>query len=188
MCKTVDWPCQMHAQHVTQYSTDVPGYQQALLHHVMCGECRYDKGTQRHQPPVISVYKNRPHKILTTPEHWLIYLFWNITTSSCSKSDMSMPLPLIFTSGCLRNISQPMCAKKKPLEMHCYLTCCYHRTEWQNIPRVWMWIGIGFGMLVVEASFSMKIYKNKFITFTQMLQYLSVCFSFVSYRWSRAHS
>lgn len=36
------------------------------------------------------------------------YFFWNITTGSASKSDISMSFPFSFTSGCFRINSQPM--------------------------------------------------------------------------------
>ena len=47
------------------------------------------------------------------------YLCWNLTTGSAQTSLTSTVFPFSITSFCFRAMSQPICAKKKPL-----LTLC----------------------------------------------------------------
>lgn len=42
------------------------------------------------------------------------HFFWNMSSGSVSRSDMSIPFPFSLTSGCLRTSSQPTWEKKKP--------------------------------------------------------------------------
>lgn len=50
---------------------------------------------------------------------YLTYFVWNCTSGSSLISDMSIVRPRLYTSGCLRCISQPTCAKKNPLFALC---------------------------------------------------------------------
>lgn len=51
---------------------------------------------------------------LVTSANSNTYFFWNATSGSASRSDMSTPFPFALTSGCLRTSSQPTWEKKKP--------------------------------------------------------------------------